>query len=218
MEQLIFFLVVGVIFTIIKVVSAIRKAADSYEQNQKPGGVGQPRPVQRRYDGQSEEERMRKFLEALGVPPGTTPPPRISRPAPPPLPGVPARQAPRRATVEIGPPLREPVRRAAESPRARTRPTVDQPPPMPAAPPRSAPSSAAVEPETRAPGASETQAAAELAWTTAQPSAPGPAAPSAQQRERILALLKSAGTLRTAVVLREILGPPRSLQPSEFQP
>src|SRR3954469_13391254 len=53
-------------------------------QNQQTPAAPPPapptRPIPRGGDSQTEEERIRKFLEALGQPPGTTPPKVTPRP------------------------------------------------------------------------------------------------------------------------------------------
>src|SRR5687768_11900648 len=57
-------------------------------QNTPPPGVPKP-GAPRRGPAESEEERMRRFLEALGIPSDTAPPPPPrQKPLPPPMPTV----------------------------------------------------------------------------------------------------------------------------------
>ena len=141
------------------------------------------RPITRGGETQTEEERIRKFLEALGQPAGSAPPkvaprrravqPKIFSPlpplttAPPPLP-----EAPRSRTATPPPPLPLPIelatKRSATAPDFEVREVARQ-------------TSSEPLPETRY------TAAARIKLGTPQ-------------------------DLRTAIVLREIFGPPRSLQ------
>src|SRR5688500_18334433 len=53
-----------------------QKAVEEKEKADRPDVPDQPIP--RSGESQSEEERIRRFLEALGQPPGTTPPPKVA--------------------------------------------------------------------------------------------------------------------------------------------
>ena len=93
----ILFLVIAAIIGVINWISEKRKEKKQAEQPE-----AEPNTTADRSTRESEEERLRRFMEALGVPQGTTrPPPRPAplQPAPPPLPrhapGSPARMAPR---------------------------------------------------------------------------------------------------------------------------
>ncbi len=145
---------------------------------------------------QSEEERIRRFLEALGAPPGTRPPPpvRPRRVVTPATPTPPAQKAKaRRKWVQPLPPL-------VTTPEAS-----GLPPPLP---------TAAFEPAVTevAPAVTEAPPAQVIL-----PSGPGQmprgTAPSrAMPRQSLGTLLRQRGSVRQAIILREVLGPPRGLQ------
>jgi hypothetical protein len=126
-------------------------------------------PIPRGSETQTEEERIRRFLEALGQPRGTTPPAPVA-----------------------------PRRREVVQPRIYPRL-----PPLTTAPPPLAPSPVVTKPPPL-PMEEATQRAIELPIETR----PTVAAP-----HELLVKLGSIQDLRSAIVLREIFGPPRSLQP-----
>lgn len=145
------------------------------------------RPVQRT-PPQSEEERVRRFLEALGMPEGTQPPPPVRRrvvtPAPPPA----QRPKAKRSLVQPLPPL-------VTTPEEIARPPVMEPPPVP-------------EPIMVV----ETKAPPEIVLPLR------PAAPVVTQSlyaSSLGGMLRSRESIRQAIVLREVLGPPRGLQALE---
>jgi hypothetical protein len=138
-------------------------------------------PISRGGETKTEEERIRKFLEALGQPAGSTPP----------------KVAPRRREVQpkIFPRL----------PRLTT-----APPPLPEAPEMTpaAPPPLPIELATKR---STTEPDFEVREVARQTSSE----PLPETRHTTAARIK-LGTpqdLRTAIVLREIFGPPRGLQP-----
>jgi hypothetical protein len=139
------------------------------------------RPISRGGETQTEEERVRRFLEALGQPPGTTPPkitrrrevpPNIFSPLPPlktkppPLPEM--------AAGPLLPPMKAPTAR----------------------PVKSAATSFEVHDVAR-------QISSEPVVETRRPAA---------SRFEPRFKLGTPQDLRTAIILREIFGPPRSLQ------
>src|SRR5438552_3970420 len=158
---------------------------------------------------ESDEERIRKFLEALGNPPASPPPPRTAqRPTyrkPLVLPRVPPIASPLPPLITRPPDLpsefevhREPIPIPAEQPRAAQRST---------------------EPvfqvhESTAPSVpAPTQPATTAHEITAQPQVVVP------RRAIVTAtLLRSKSSLREAIILREILGPPRGLQAPDATP
>ncbi|HEY3662054.1 MAG TPA: hypothetical protein VGL24_02765 [Chthoniobacterales bacterium] len=156
-----------------------------------------PRPNERvapppmRHSPESEEERVRRFLEALGMPAGTQPPPPV-RP----------RQV---ITPTASPPpraQRPKVRRTVIQPLP---PLVTTPPPLPtvtAAPPEPV----FVEEITRPVVVTSLPVAA---VPVLRPTASRPLAPAGS----LGATLRSKASVRRAIMLREILGPPRGLQP-----
>ena len=151
---------------------------------------------------QSEEERVRKFLEALGVPPGTAPPPRMKSRS----------VRPRRVTTSQAPPPQK-VRRSWVQPL----------PPLVTTPEEAGPAPVVIAPEQ----ATETPAPVETrAKVFVSPSTEGPAGPKVKvvrQKRRqpaaapaptsFIALLRARNSVRQAIILREVLGPPRGLQP-----
>ncbi|MEA3211009.1 MAG: hypothetical protein QOE70_4066 [Chthoniobacter sp.] len=166
----------------------------------------------RRAPAESEEERMRRFLEALGVP-------AESRPAPPPRPVRPAAEPLRPALKPVPPMVAQPM---PQRPRPQSRPA--PPPPLPP-PPRRRSLDEAPAPKDRV----EQIALSELT-TPALPefetiSSRVTAAPAdfgaprevavgagATLNETLRAALASPQQLRAAFVLREVLGPPLGLQ------
>jgi hypothetical protein len=148
----------------------------------------QSQPITRGGETQTEEERIRKFLEALGQPAGTTPP----------------KVVPRRRSVEpqIFPKL----------PRLKT-----APPPLPEAPAAQAsmPPPMPTKVATHR-GATQLESNFEVHEVARQTSSEP--LPEISRAAGFAARVK-LGTpqdLRTAIVLREIFGPPRSLQPLDL--
>lgn len=165
----------------------VGKVFESTRKNSQPPPVAEPTP--RAEPEGDETERIRRFLEALGQP-ANAPPPRRAAPVP-------------------------PAPRPASKPRARTvrpidpfpRPNFPLPPLLEAAPPPL--------PTTAAPPAVAPQVP--VTATEVRPSAPAdrrvsPVTPLAPALD-VISLMRSSGEgLRQAVILREILGPPRGLE------
>ncbi|MDP9292686.1 MAG: hypothetical protein M3O82_10040 [Verrucomicrobiota bacterium] len=174
----------------------LKRQSEKRERLQDPPELSprrDPRPVLRPTPVQTEEERMRKFLEALGVPAGASPPAR-ARPVAMPKPIAPV--APQRRFVVPTPP----VVIAPSVPQ-----TVEQ--------------TASFETETMEGAAAHALEAgsaileraakfmpAQLETTPKRPK------PAISEKSSIRTLLGNPRSLRQAVVLREILGPPRGLQ------
>lgn len=197
MEQLFVLLVFGAIALAKWAIERAGSGTDAAPP--KPPRAGGP-AVRRTPAANSEEERMRKLMEALGVPPGNVPPRRVApRAQTPERPLAPVRP-PASPMYDIGP---RPRRRSIPAEAAPVRPrevvVVQAPPPVaaPARPAAPAPESAPLEP-----------AVAEFLQTeTIQTPFPAVRSPAADVR----ALLRTNATLRDAIVLREVLGPPRGL-------
>ena len=161
-----------------------RRPGDTSRRSTSPSQVSRPVP---REPDQSDEERVRKFLEALGQPTTSKPPAPVA-----------PRPTYRRPTVlpHVSPPLRSPL------PTLTTRPPdlpgetpafeVQQGPP----PPESVPM---------------IKSAAEAYAIATQP-----ISKSLETKIDLPTLLRSPSGLRDAIVLREIFGPPRSLQPLDL--
>jgi hypothetical protein len=155
-----------------------------------------PTPM-RRAPTESDEDRIRKLLEALGQPPTSRPPPPV----------VPRTDIPPRPVAPVQPPIspfsqlrREKSRKREiipkEIPRPRTARGAEKMVP-PAFEVQEGPLSIAPPPIFKAP---------------AKTYAPPTIAKAEQPRTDIATLLASTSGLRDAIILREILGPPRGLR------
>jgi hypothetical protein len=168
------------------------KAKDSKDVPQPP----EPPPTEpiQRSNPQSEEERIRRFLEALGQPRGAQPPPPVAR-----------RSTVRRVVTPAPPPFGSPLPPLKTVPPPL--PAAPQPPPMPTQlqQQKSLRSTMESEPrfEIRALGEAEDASRRSSKVARPEPSTLG-------------GRLKTAQSLRDAIVLREIFGPPRSLQPVDL--
>ena len=199
LDQLVFLLLVGIAF-FFQLLARAAKAGKG------PGGTkpkSTPPPIPRA-PAETDEERIRRFLEALGQPTTSKPPPPVTpRPtyqkpillphSPPfgsPLPPLTTRppELPREAKLptEIKPAREAKIFRSkvAEAPTFEI-----QQGPLPSEPP------AIAKMPVEAPAIADQQ-----------PSIPSP------RRTELAALLRSTSGLREAIVLREIFGPPRGLQ------
>jgi len=146
-------------------------------------------PTPRGGETQTEEERIRRFLEALGQPAGSRPPQKV----------VPKRET-RPSVFPNLPPLT-------------TAPPPLPGPPTPAArPPPPLPILQRVF--TPAPVQEAGFEVRDLGAQTSGDSVPGARSAAAEQRS-FSARLRSPQGLRDAIILREIFGPPRSLQSLE---
>lgn len=163
----------------------ISKAKSQVQDQQSPIEPPPAQPITRGGDTQSEEERIRKFLEALGQPRGSAPPPKV----------LPRR---RPVTPQIFPTL-PPLKTVPPPLPAEEMTSVVLPPPLPAPVPAPARLDADYQVQ-------------EFSRHTL--SEPAPKAPISSGVARIN--LGTPQDLRTAIVLREIFGPPRSLQPFDL--
>jgi hypothetical protein len=195
-------------------------------KSQKPNRTDEPpapqmRPELPRREVSTEsddEERIRRFLEALGQPPSAEPPPPVRpRPVmtfPQPEPAERARTVrPRRNLLNPLPPLTTappPLPRQVQLPGQITRPPYAKkgfvPPPAEAAVFEVHGGEGA--PEALEPASIKTPDDAYALATTP--------APAVQRPFSLADELRAPGTLRRAILLREILGPPRALQPLEL--
>jgi len=145
---------------------------------------------------ESEQERVRRFLEALGMPQGSAPPPPL-RPRP-------------------GPPRRLITPTAAETPRPKRRSLLQPLPPLVTVPgDKSLPKASAPPPSPILTPAVPFPGAPVMPKTSRRPTA---VTRQSSQRSAglpneispMIALLRDRRSLRQAIVLREILGPPRA--------
>jgi hypothetical protein len=147
------------------------------------------RPIPRGGETQTEEERIRRFLEALGQPPGTTPPKVTRR---------------REIQPKIFPQL--PPLKSVPPPLPETSEMAPAPPPSPRIP------AASWQPF---PTAEPTFEVHDVARQTASGPAPETRRAAAGRFDPRIKL-GIPGDLQNAIVLREIFGPPRSLQPPDL--
>ncbi len=181
------------------------------------GEVPAPRPVTPAAPAgeTSEQERLRRFLEALGVPTGTPPPPQPVRPAPQPQPAAPPRAipAPRTAApVPVPRPMYQPAPVVRPIP-APVRPK-PQPALVPASEPRDLVRAAVSDPTT----AHEQMVERFDRMGKGVDSGHAEAGPVASVRQVLPAAiaglrdaLRSPESLRAAMIAKEILGPPVGL-------
>ena len=215
-DQNIIFIIIAAIVGISRLVSRISEEAKKQSQRQRqppPRAQAPPttQPVQRTRP-KTDEERVREFLEALGQPAGATPPAKVQ----------PRTQIPPRPLAPVQPPA---SMRPFAKPEFRTwkeqakeivvlqQPTKIAPPEIkrvvvPPAVPAKANEPGAWIAQEQAQTAAATKIA--IARTDDQPSVRASAATIWKQT------LYSPDAVRTAIVLREIFGPPRGVQSSNF--
>jgi len=215
LDNLLFFLLIAVaaLFQLLsKTISKARKS-DSNETSISPEPQT-PRPVQRA-PRESDADRIRKFLEALGQPPTSSPPPPV----------VPRTDIPPRRVASVQPPTVIPrpwglIREQKTRPdiTRRESPSPEQPggvaQTFPSAVPAAVPfevhkASLSLEPE-QPPVVSKTPVEAYAA-----PKAFG-VAREIYFKADLSTVLASKSRLREAIILREIFGPPRGLQAEEI--
>ena len=215
LDGILFFLLIG-ITALLRLLAKKAKDAKEDEEEVSPASIETPRPLPRRA-AETDEERIRRFLEALGQPTSAQPPAPIKpRTTPPPLTEFQRRQievansaARRRNVMNPVPPL-------TTVPRFESPPRVMLPRPLATGP---------AEARVFAPQAAETtvfevQGGAEPAQASASPGTAAEAArvfesaaaPAVITRPVIRRLLGSSEDLRRAISLREVFGPPRGLQ------
>lgn len=174
------------------------------EKNQPPPAPRAPgQSPARRPAAESEEERMRRFLEALGMPP-------TEKPSPPTVVPPPFVPRPRPVVVQAPPPL--PTR-----PRIEPRPV---PPPVAAErsldelETTSLPVEQIVLPHLITPTVHEFDTVSSRISATHEKAAMlhEPSSPAESIHELLRAAFSSPQQLRTAFVLREVLGPPPGLR------
>src|SRR5436189_599169 len=212
-DQNIIFIIIAAIIGISRLVSRISEESKKQSQGRRqppPQPPQTPQPI-RRIQPKTDEERVREFLEALGQPAGAAPPPKAQ----------PRTQIPPRPLAPVQPPASV---RPFGKPEFRTwqeeakkivvlqQPTKIAPPQIKrvVVPP--------VPAEAKEPGAwiaqeeAQTGAATKLAIARADDQPSVRASADAVWKRT----LRSPDAVRTAIVLREIFGPPRGVQSSNF--
>ena len=213
-DQNIIFIIIAAIVAISRLVSRISEESKKQSQRRcqpSPPQPEIPQPVQRTRP-KTDEERVREFLEALGQAPGSTPPAKVQpRIQIPPRPLAPV-QPPASMRPFAKPEFRTWKEQAKEivvlqQPAKAAPPEIKRivvPPPVPA--------------EANEPGAWIEQAQAQTAAPTKIAIARTDDQPSVRASADAVwkRTLRSPDAVRTAIVLREIFGPPRGVQSSNF--
>jgi len=212
-DQNIIFIIIAAIIGISRLVSRISEESKKQSQRRRqppqrpPPQPGIPQPIQRT-PPKTDEERVREFLEALGQPAGATPPPKAQ----------PRTQIPPRPLAPVQPPasMRPFAKPELRTWREQAKEIVVLQQPTKTAPPeikRVVVPAAANEPGAWiAPEQAQTSTATKMASarTDGQRSVPASADTIWKQA------LGSPNAARTAIILREIFGPPRGVQSSNF--
>ena len=209
LDNLLFFLLIAAaaLFQLLSKTISKTKKSDSNETTSTPGPQTS-RPIQRA-PRESDADRIRKFLEALGQPPSSTPP----------SPVLPRTNIPARPLAPVQPPPALP--RVWRSPRQRAeKPDVSQTESAPLE--QSGGLQQILTPVVPAPPAATFEVQSAFPVGPQQPSlktavesdaaASELAAKRAGSKRDIATLLASKSSLREAILIREILGPPRGLQ------
>jgi hypothetical protein len=159
-----------------------RTGGDSKRRSVPPSQTQRPAT---REPNQSDEDRIRQFLEALGQPTTSKPPPPVAR--------RPTYQKP-----IVVPRSKQPtIKRSIFSPLP---PVTTQPP----------------EFEVHEGPPPLAQIAEVEASSALQPTPAQPISSASETKINLTALLRSPSGLRDAIILREIFGPPRSMQPLDL--
>jgi hypothetical protein len=208
LDNLLFFLLIAVAALFQLLSKALSKSKKETDETPRSPTPKIPPPI-RRLPAESDADRIRKFLEALGQPPGSTPPPPVV-----PRTDIPPR---RLAPVQPSPVIpstwrlpREPrktpdvTQRESRSPEQPSRLQEVVPPPLPA------PVTPGFEVHEAVPV--ELQQSPVIKTPVEAYTATQAVAKRADSTMNIATLLVSKSGLREAILLREILGPPRGLQ------
>ena len=200
-DNLLFLLLVAVALLFRWLASkAGQTSKDSEESERRSTSTPQTPPPIPHAPAQTDEERIRKFLEALGQPTTSKPPPPIAQ--------RPSYQKP--IVLEHVPPFASPLPRRVTLPRQITQPPYEKK----TFKPKAAEASFEVhEPTATAPPA---PAPPIKSPAEAYAIATEPKTESARSETNIAMLLRSSSGLRNAIILREVFGPPRSLQPLDL--
>jgi hypothetical protein len=164
-----------------------QKSRTENQDAERPTVPGEPIP--RGGETQTEEERIRRFLEALGQPAGSPPPKKVT---------------PKRETRPTLFPTLPPLTSAPPPLPVPLTPAAPPPPPIPIQ-----------RVFTPAPVQEANFEVRDLGAQTSSGLVPGSRRSIAQQQS-LSVKLRSAQGLRDAIILREIFGPPRSLQALEI--
>src|SRR5438105_1471496 len=175
-----------------------RRTTDISRKSTSPSQM--TRPLSRESE-ETDEEQIRKFLKALGQPTTSEPPPPVARRIDiPPRPVAPIQPPPSMR------PFAFPQRRLQPEERRKSVVIVPEATQAPAAPFKEYEKRTAPEPPP-----SVVKAAEEVYAIVTQP-----ISKSKDLKTDIMTMLRSTSGLRDAIILREIFGPPRSMQPLDL--
>jgi hypothetical protein len=206
LDNLLFLLLIAVAALFQLLSKALSKSKKQSHETPKPTAPRIPPPI-RRMPAESDADRIHEFLEALGQPPTSTPPPPV----------VPRTDIPPRPVAPVQPPTVMPrpwgvirERRTKTDTTRRETPPSEQPsgvaervpPPMPAA---FEVYKTPLPIELEQPASIETPVESVAADT-------GPLDKGTDFKSDIATLLASKSSLRQVIILREIFGPPLGLQ------
>ena len=213
-DQNIIFIIIAAIIGISRLVSRISEESKKQSQRRRqppPPQPQMPQPIQRMRP-KTDEERVREFLEALGQPAGAAPPPKIQ----------PRTQIPPRPLAPVQPPasMRPFAKPEFRTWREQAKKIVVLQQPTKIAPPEIKPVivPSVVPAEANEPDAwiaqeeAQTGAATAIAIARTEDQSSVRASADAIWKRT----LRSPDGVRTAIVLREIFGPPRGVQSSNF--
>jgi hypothetical protein len=209
-DQNIIFIIIAAIIGISRLVSRISEESKKQSQRRRQPPPPQPEIPQavQRTRPKTDEERVREFLEALGQPAGAAPPPKIH----------PRTQIPPRPLAPVQPPasmrpFRKPEFRTW---REQAKEIVVLQQPTKIAPPEI--KRVVVPAEANEPGTWIAQEEAQTGAATKMAIARTDDQPSIRASADAIwkQTLRSRDAVRTAIVLREIFGPPRGVQLSSF--
>jgi hypothetical protein len=206
-DQNIIFIIIAAIVGISRLIARISEESKKQAQRRQPPPVPRPeytKPMQRTAP-KTDQERVREFLEALGQPVGAPPPPKVQ----------PRTQIPPRPLAPVQPPAS--IRPFAK-PEFRTWKEQVKEVVVLQQPTKPAPAKRVVRvlpTEVNEPGAWMAQEKAQVSDAEKKETTPRvPVQPvvAAHAEAPWKQMLRSPDSLRSAVILREIFGPPRGLE------
>ena len=193
-ENLLFLLLIAVAVLFQLLARAVSKDQTKRKSTPAPGT---PPPIPR-VEPETDQERIRKFLQALGQPPTSRPPPRVApRTDIPPRPLAPVQPPPGPFSLPRG--------RLIPGPRRKRDVILHET--LQTAPPAFEVQEAQLRVESPLIGKTSSEAYA---------AAPSPVVKRRDSKTEMTKLLGSKSGLREAIILREVFGPPRSLQPLDL--
>ncbi len=209
-ENLLFILLIAIAVLFRLLASKVGEAKKGSQEPDQRSATSRP-PVEpiRRAPVESDEERIRRFLEALGQPTGSRLPPPV----------VPRTDIPPRPLAPVQPPIAQVWKQIRDERRKRDVIRRESPPPE-----RAKRAEKILPPAMTAASAFEVhegplpveQPPVIKAPVEAYAAATRPVAKGEESKIDIAILLASTSGLRNAIILREIFGPPRSLQSPEL--